>query len=82
MSQDGADDRSEIIWVGQQHLMSGFCGRVSHAPAPGEQRQPAQQEPPTLEMRPIAVVRTRPRQARVVRIGPPRMAAAENAKHA
>ena len=73
MSQDASDcSDDEIAWVGQQHLMSGFCGRASEAPA-GE---PC---PPTLEMRPIAVVRTRPRQARVVRIGPPRMAPAVDA---
>ena len=69
MSQDGADGRSEITWVGQQHLMPGFCGRACDAPVP--QRE---QEQPVIEMRPIALVRTRPRQAKVVRIGPPRMA--------
>jgi hypothetical protein len=63
-----ADGRDEIAWVGAQHLMHGYCGRASDAPA----RVPA--VPPVLEMRrPIATVRTRPRQARVVRIGPPRL---------
>jgi hypothetical protein len=62
-----ADGRDEVAWVGAQHLMHGYCGRASDAPGD----EPA--TPPMLEMRrPIAVVRTRPRQARVVRIGPPR----------
>ena len=64
-----ADDRDEITWVGAQHLMNGYCGRWSEEPT----AQPAG-SPPVLEVRPIAVVRTRPRQARVVRIGPPRSA--------
>jgi hypothetical protein len=62
-----AGNRDDITWVGAQHLMHGYCGRASDAP--GASEQPAT---PVLEMRPIAVVRTRPRQARVVRIGPPR----------
>jgi hypothetical protein len=61
-----ADHRDEITWVGSQHLMHGFCGRAGEASGV----EPA--DAPVLEVRPIAVVRTRPRQARVVRIGPPR----------
>jgi hypothetical protein len=61
-----ADGRDAITWVGAQHLMHGYCGRASEVP----EAQPA--SPPVMEYRPIAVVRTRPRQARVVRIGPPR----------
>ena len=61
-----ADGRDEITWVGAQYLMHGYCGRASEEPG----SQPA--SPPVLEVRPIAVVRTKSRQARVVRIGPPR----------
>lgn len=68
-NDERADGRDEITWVGAQHLMHGYCGRASELPAAA---QPA--SPPVLEVRPIAVVRTRPRQARVVRIGPPRSA--------
>ena len=61
-----ADAGAEITWVGAQHLMHGYCGRASDAPG-------ASEVPPVLEARPIAVVRrATPRQARVVRIGPPR----------
>ena len=60
------DSREEITWVGAQHLMHGYCGRAIQEPG----SQPA--SPPVLEVRPIAVVRTKSRQARVVRIGPPR----------
>jgi hypothetical protein len=55
----------EIIWVGEQRLMEGYCGR---APAPTTQAQTGD--------RPIAVVKTRAGQGKVVRIGPPRTAAA------
>ena len=61
-----AGNRDEITWVGAQHLMHGYCGRASEEPG----SQPA--SPPVPEVRPVAFVRTRPRQARVVRIGPPR----------
>ena len=61
-----ADSRDEITWVGAQHLMHGYCGRASEEPG----TLPA--SPPVLEVRPVAVVRTKLRQARVVRIGPPR----------
>ena len=71
MSQDRAGRKEEIAWVGQQHPMQGFCGRASDAVAPAAEQPNAL----VLELRrPIAVVRTRPRQAKVVRIGPPKMA--------
>ena len=60
------DGRDDVTWVGAQHLMHGYCGRASEEPG----AQPA--SPPVPELRPVAIVRTRPRQARVVRIGPPR----------
>jgi hypothetical protein len=50
----------EITWVGEQRLMEGYCGRAQV----------------NAEKRPVAVVRTRAGQGRVVRIGPPREAAA------
>jgi hypothetical protein len=63
--QEGNDEESgppsEITWVGQQWRMDGYCGRAAQAPAP-----------PAVEVRPVAVVRTRRSQAKVVRIGPPR----------
>jgi hypothetical protein len=65
---DDQQGEDEVTWVGAQYLMDGFCGRACDAPA-------ARQQQPVLQVRPIAVVRTRPRQAKVVRIGPPRMAA-------
>ena len=70
--ESGDDDdeqgagRQEITWIGAQHLMHGYCGRASEEPG----TRPT--SPPVLEVRPIAVVRTKSRQARVVRIGPPR----------
>jgi hypothetical protein len=67
-----AGGRDEITWVGAQHLMQGYCGRASEVPAAAAAGQSAGEAPPTLESRPIAVVRTRLRQTRVVRIGPPR----------
>jgi hypothetical protein len=67
--QDGVEAREpQITWVGEQRLMEGYCGRAPAAAA-GE-------EPAANELRPIAVVKTRPGQDRVVRIGPPRAAAA------
>jgi hypothetical protein len=57
------DELPEITWVGDQRLMSGYCGRAVETPATVT---PA-------ESRPVAVVRRAKRsQGRVVRIGPPR----------
>ena len=64
--RDEEDDETrepEITWVGEQRLMEGYCGRATAPPA-------------RLQERPIAVVRTRAGQGKVVRIGPPRAAAA------
>jgi hypothetical protein len=61
---DGQDagGRAEIRWVGEQRLMDGYCGR---APAPA-----APVAGP--EARPVAPVRSRPRQRKLVRVGPPK----------
>ena len=56
------EPQPEITWVGQQWRMDGYCGRAMPAPAPT----------PVAEVRPIAVVRTRRAQGKVVRIGPPK----------
>jgi hypothetical protein len=76
MSQDSHDgdvqgdkgshsELPEITWVGDQRLMSGYCGRAVETPATTT-ATPA-------ESRPVAVVRRAKRsQGRVVRIGPPR----------
>jgi hypothetical protein len=64
--EDRADGQDDVSWVGAQHLMHGYCGRAS------ESRDAQLASPPVPEARPVAVVRTKPRQARVVRIGPPR----------
>ncbi len=56
----------EITWVGLQHLMHGYCGRAAAAEEPVTESR--------LKARPVAIVRTKPRQGRVVRIGPPTMA--------
>ena len=56
----------EITWVGDQRLMSGFCGRATACGTP------ATETIPPKESRPVAVVRTKRSQGRVVRIGPPR----------
>ena len=68
MSQDqdgrGEDGRHEAItWVGEQRLMTGYCGR---APAPVAETSASAEA-----SRPVAVVRARARQSKVVRIGPP-----------
>ena len=68
MSQDqdgrGGGGRHEAItWVGEQRLMTGYCGR---APAPANEISAEGQV-----IRPVAVVRARARQSKVVRIGPP-----------
>ncbi len=57
------DPQPEITWVGQQWRMDGYCGRATSPAAP-----PA----PAVEVRPVAVVRTRRSQGKVVRIGPPK----------
>ena len=62
---DEADREPEITWVGEQRLMHGYCGRATSRPMP---------RPDGQGVRPVAVVRTRPRQGKVVRIGPPRAA--------
>lgn len=65
----GSEPLPEITWVGDQRLMSGYCGRAA------EFAPDAQQKPPAAEIdsRPVAVVRRAKRsQGRVVRIGPPR----------
>ena len=75
--QDGQGNPEQITWVGMQHLMHGYCGRAGEAPKT-PQEQPATTPGPTepADVRPVAVVRSRPRQTtRVVRIGPPRSAA-------
>jgi hypothetical protein len=68
----------QITWVGQQWQMDGYCGRALPAvPTAEPDPTPAPPETPagTRGVRPIAVVRTRPAQGRVVRIGPPRESA-------
>ena len=55
------EPRPEITWVGQQWRMEGYCGRAKPRTAP-----------PAVEVRPVAVVRTRRSQGKVVRIGPPK----------
>jgi hypothetical protein len=74
--QDGNVPPQQITWVGMQHLMHGFCGRATDAP-PSEpqavQQQPAAGGIEPADVRSVAVVRTKPRQGRVVRIGPPRV---------
>jgi hypothetical protein len=70
--QDGSDAAHDdaITWVGMQHLMSGYCGRAKDAPGNGGNAAAGNAAD---AQRPIAVVRTRARQGRVVRIGPPRI---------
>ena len=68
-SGDDKDREPEIVWVGEQRLMDGYCGR---APAAMPTPPPAVEEQP----RPVASVRRKPGQKKVVRIGPPRAAAA------
>ena len=53
-----------ITWEGQQWQMEGYCGRAKPQAAP----------PPAsaVEVRPVAVVRTRRSRGKVVRIGPPK----------
>jgi hypothetical protein len=67
---EDADGEPEVTWVGQQWRMDGYCGRATQAQSP-----PA--PPPVAPelVRPVAVVRTRPSQGRVVRIGPPKAVA-------
>ena len=61
--QEPNSEPDEVIWVGEQRLMEGYCGR-----APVK---------PLQDTRPVAVVRRmRAGQKKVVRIGPPRAAAA------
>ena len=56
----------EVSWVGQQHLMWGYCGRVAagQVATPRDERTP----PPAATVRPVARLQ-RPRNL-VVRIGP------------
>lgn len=68
--QDG-DQEPEIVWVGEQWRMSGYCGRAVTGASSAKEENAANDA-----LRPIAVVKTRPRQAKVVRIGPPRRKAA------
>ena len=83
MSQQGsngqggaAPPRQQITWVGMQHLMHGYCGRADQAPSspppPAKAAAAGDAGPAGQQQRPVAVVRTKPRQGRVVRIGPPR----------
>jgi hypothetical protein len=76
--QGGAGPHRQITWVGMQHLMHGYCGRAGGAPEPeqpaGAGAAGAASDTGPAEVRPVALVRTRPRQGRVVRIGPPRRA--------
>ena len=65
-----ADGRDEITWVGAQHLMHGYCGRA--VAAEESAAQGASGDGGVEETRPVAVVRTKPWQGRVVRIGPPK----------
>ena len=61
------EPQPEITWVGQQWRMDGYCGRAEpQAPVA------AQEATSAAEVRPVAVVRTRRSQGRVVRIGPPK----------
>ena len=60
------EPQPEITWVGQQWRMDGYCGRAMPAPVPAPPAAPAG------EVRPVAVVRTRRSQGKVVRIGPPK----------
>jgi hypothetical protein len=75
MSQQAPDGQEretppepEITWVGQQWRMEGYCGRATPEPAltPPAAVPPA----PEVDVRPVAVVKTRRSQGRVVRIGP------------
>jgi hypothetical protein len=63
---DGDGTGLEISWVGQQHLMWGYCGRVAagQVATPRDERTP----PPAATARPVALLQ-RPRNL-VVRIGP------------
>ena len=71
----GQDGRHEVItWVGEQRLMTGYCGR---APAPSNEKSVAGHA--AQGKRPAAVVRSRARQSKVVRIGPPKIAGAAEA---
>ena len=78
MSEQGSNGEGgdvgphEITWIGMQHLMHGYCGRTADAPKAAPAGSDG--DDGSRAERPIAVVRrTRPRQARVVRIGPPRV---------
>ncbi len=65
----GSEQLPEITWVGDQRLMSGYCGRAATVAPDAQQRPPAG----AIESRPVAVVRRAKRsQGRVVRIGPPK----------
>ena len=55
----GENGYAEVAWVGAQHLMYGYCGRVVVS-----RRQPG-----TLSATPLLRARTTP-----LRIGPPRLA--------
>ena len=57
------EPQPEITWVGQQWQMDGYCGRAI---------PPALPPAPAVGVRPVAVVRTRRSQGKVVRIGPPK----------
>ena len=73
MAQGSSGDEEyrepEIVWVGEQRLMEGYCGRAPATPTEPARQQ--QQEQP----RPVAIVRRKPGQREFVRIGPPRAAA-------
>lgn len=69
-----------IRWVGEQHLMRGYCGReVVTGQAVVAEAAPAEAQPATAApLRPVAVVRPGGLRGRVVRIGP-RLAGAPDA---
>jgi hypothetical protein len=70
--RDGHGPQQPITWVGMQHLMHGYCGRAGEAPGSPQPTAKVAVTESVSESRPVAVVRTKPRQGRVVRIGPPR----------
>jgi hypothetical protein len=67
---NGQDTESELGWVGQQHLMWGYCGRALAAggPAVAIDVADARRAAPAARRRIVALHR-RPRDL-VVRIGP------------
>ncbi len=64
-------DEPEVIWVGEQRLMEGYCGRaVVASPA-----APASDSIEVTSLRCVVQVALKRRQGRVLRIGPPRIGA-------